>query len=202
MRTSIYGVHPGIAMVQRAIADLPARTGRSLEEWIALIKKQGPRDEASRRQWLQKTHELGTNYAGWLAKAADGRGETGDPDAYLETAERCVEAMFAGAKAPMRPIYDALLTRALSIGPDVKACPGKTIVPLYRAHVFAQIKPSTRTRIDLGLALKNTRTPARLINTGGLKKGDRITHRIEVTSLADIDADLVHWLERAHDMDR
>ena len=41
---------------------------------------------------------------------------------YLETAERYVEAMFAGAKAPMRPIYDALLTRALSIGPDVKAC--------------------------------------------------------------------------------
>ena len=93
MRTSIYSVHPGIAMVQRAIADLPARTGRSLEEWIALIKKQGPRD-------------------------------------------------------------------------------------------------------------KNTRTPARLINTGGLKKGDRITHRIEVTSLADIDEDLMRWLERAHDMDR
>ena len=141
-------------------------------------------------------------HPGIAAKAADGRGETGDPDAYLDTAERCVEAMFAGAKAPMRPIYDALLTRALSVGPDVKACPGKTIVPLYRAHVFAQIKPSTRTRIDLGLALKNTRTPARLINTGGLKKGDRITHRIEVTSLADIDEDLMRWLERAHDMDR
>jgi hypothetical protein len=110
--------------------------------------------------------------------------------------------MFAGAKAPMRPIYDALLTRALSIGPDVMACPCKTIVPIYRAHVFAEIKPSTRTRIDLGLALENTKTSARLINTGGFKKGDRITHRIEVTSLADVDADLMRWLERAHEMDR
>lgn len=80
-------------------------------------------------------------HPGIAAKAADGRGETGDPDAYLKTAERCVEAI----------------------------C---------------------------------TRTPARLINTGGLKKGDRITHRIEVTSLADIDEDLMRWLERAHDMDR
>jgi hypothetical protein len=202
MRTSIYSVHPGIAMVQRAVSDLPAKTGRSLDAWIALIKKQGPKDEASRRQWLKTTHQLGTNYAGWLAKAADGQGETGDPDAYLVTAERYVEAMFAGAKAPMRPIYDALLARALSIASDVKACPCKTIVPLYRAHVFAEIKPSTRTRIDLGLALKNTKTPARLINTGGFKKGDRITHRVEVTSLADIDADLERWLQRAHEMDR
>jgi hypothetical protein len=54
MRTSIYSVHPGIAMVQRAIAELPARTGRSLDEWIALIKKQGPEDEASR----QRAHEM------------------------------------------------------------------------------------------------------------------------------------------------
>ena len=36
---------------------------------------------------------------------------------------------------------------------DVKACPCKTMVPLYREHVFAQIKPTTNSRIDLGFAL-------------------------------------------------
>ena len=75
-----------------------------------------------------------------------------------------------------------LLALGRSLGSDVKVCPCKTIVPLYRKHVFAQIKPTTRTRIDLGLALKDTKVPKRLIDTGGLAKKDRITHRIEITS--------------------
>ncbi|PYT26441.1 MAG: hypothetical protein DMG57_21500 [Acidobacteria bacterium] len=44
---------------------------------------------------------------------------------------------------------------------------------MYRNHVFAQIKPTTRTRIDFGLALKDRKTPNRLIDTGGFVKKDR-----------------------------
>ncbi len=85
---------------------------------------------------------------------------------------------------------------------DVKVCPCQTIVPLYRKHVFAQVKPTTRTRIDLGLALKDTKVPKRLIDTGGFAKKDRITHRIEITSLKDIDAEVKKWLKIAYDMDK
>jgi len=77
----------------------------------------------------------------------------------------------------------------------------KTIVPLYRTHVFAQIKPTTRTRIDRGLALRETRAPARLIDTGGFKNGDRITHRVEISAMSDIDADVMRWLKQAYAMD-
>jgi predicted GTPase len=84
----------------------------------------------------------------------------------------------------------------------VKVCPCKTMVPLYRKHVFAQIKPTTRTRIDLGLALKGTKVPKRLIDTGGLAKKDRITHRIEITSVKDIDAVVKKWLKIAYEMDK
>jgi hypothetical protein len=200
-RKSIYTVHPGVAMIQTAIAKLPEKTGRSLDEWIAVIKKNGPEGETARREWLKKTHKLGTNYAGWLAERAEGKGEDGDPEKYLEAAERYVEEMFSGAKSELRPIYDALLKFGLSAGKDVKACPCKTIVPIYRTHVIAQIKPTTRTRIDFGLALGNMKTPKRLIDTGGFKKGDRITHRIEITSKADIDDDVKRWLQRAYERD-
>src|SRR2546429_7229735 len=85
---SIYGVHPGVAMVQKAIHDLPAKTGRSLEQWIKLIKKSGPKTEKERREWLKTEQGLGTNYAGWLAERAEGKGaEIGDPHAYLKAAE-------------------------------------------------------------------------------------------------------------------
>jgi uncharacterized protein DUF5655 len=127
--------------------------------------------------------------------------EYASPAAYLATAERYVEQMFSGPKAGLRPIYDALLMLGLSIGRDTKACPCKTIVPIYRRHVIAQIKPATRTRIDFGLALGNTKTPKRLVDTGGLTKKDRITHRIEVTSIDDIDDELKRWLKKAYEMD-
>ena len=89
----------------------------------------------------------------------------------------------------------------MSLGEDVRACPCQTIVPLYRRHVFAQIKPATNTRIDLGLSLKDTPAPERLIDTGGLAKKDRITHKIAITSLADIDSEVKHWLRYAYDLD-
>ena len=198
---SIYGVHPGVAMVQKAIQDLPARTGRSLEQWIKFIKKSGPKTEKERREWLKTEHGLGTNYAGWLAERAEGKGEDGDPEAYLRAAEGYVEKMFAGPKESLRPIYEALLKLGLSIGKDVRACPCQTIVPLYRKHVFAQIKPTTQTRIDLGFALKDMKATGRLIDTGGFAKKDRITHRIAITSLADIDDEVKRWLGHAYELD-
>jgi len=199
---SIYGVHPGVAMVQKAINDLPAKTGRSLDQWLSFIKKSGPKTEKERREWLKKEHGLGTNYAWWLAERAEGKGgEDGDPKAYLRAAEGYVEKMFAGPRESLRPIYNALLQLGLKLGKDVKACPCQTIVPLYREHVFAQLKPTTQTRIDLGLALGSMKGGGRLIDTGGFAKKDRITHRIPITSIAEIDDEVKHWLRVAYEMD-
>src|SRR4029077_1504820 len=112
-----------------------------------------------------------------------------DPAAYLRNAPQWVEAMYTGPKAALRPIHDALIKLGQSLGSDVKVCPCQTIIPLYRNHVIAQIKPTTNTRIDFGLSLKGVtkKLPKRLIDTGGLQKGDRITHRIPISSLDEID---------------
>src|SRR5262244_353333 len=124
-----------------------------------------------------------------------------DPDEYLESAERDVEEMFSGGKAHLRPLYDALLKVGLKTGKETKACPCSTIVPLYRNHVFAQIKPTTQTRIDMGFALGDMKPTGRLIDTGGFAKKDRITHRIPITSMDDIDDEVKHWLKVAYDRD-
>lgn len=199
---SIYSPHPSLALVQKWIADLKDKTGRSLDEWMRYLKKNGPKDNKERREWLKTEHGLGTNSAWWLSDRAAGIGtEEGDPDAYLKAAEGYVEKMFSGGKAGLRPIYDALLKLGLSVGKEAKACPCQTIVPLYRNHVFAQIKPTTRTRIDLGFALGDMKAKGRLIDTGGFAKKDRITHRIEITSLDDIDDEVKRWLKVAYDRD-
>ena len=200
---SIYGVHPCVSMTRKWITELKQKTGRTLDDWLKFIKKEGPPTEKERRDWLKSEHSLGANTAWWLAERSVGKGEeTADSNAYLKAAEEYVDDMFSGKKEHLRPLYDALLKLGLSIGKDVKACPCQTIVPLYRNHVFAQIKPTTQTRIDFGLALGDMKkTPKRLINTGGFEKKDRITHRFEIASLKDIDDELKRWLRVAYDRD-
>jgi hypothetical protein len=191
-------------MVQDWIANLKPKTGRSLDEWIRFVKASGPPTEKERRDWLKKEHGLGTNIAWWLAERAEGKGgEDADPDAYLKAAAGYVEAMYAGPKALLRPIHDRLIAIARKLGKEVKVCPCTTMVPLYRNHVFAEIKPSTRTRIDLGFALAKSKgkLPKRLIDTGGLEKKDRITHRIPITTLEDTDDEVERWLRVAYDLD-
>jgi len=201
---SLYGVHPGVAMVQKSMAELKETTGRSLEEWIAIVQKEGPKDEKSRFAWLKTKHKLGMNRAGWIAERAEGKGGDLDtPEVYLKSAVRYVEGQYAGPKEKLRPIFDELLRLGKSMGSDVKACPCKTIVPFYREHVFAQIKPTTNTRIDLGFALTHYKgkLPKRLIDTGGLAKKDRITHRIEITATEQVDGEVKKWLKTAYDLD-
>jgi len=200
---TIYGVHPSVTMVQKWLAELKEETGRSMEEWLVLVKKEGPKDERSRRDWLKSMHKLGTNKASWIAERAEGKGWEDTPEAYLKAAVQYVEEQYAGPKEKLRPVYEDLLRLGKSLGEDVKACPCRTIVPLYREHVFAQIKPTTNSRIDLGFALTHYKgkLPKRLIDTGGLAKKDRITHRIEITAAEQIDGEVKERLMTAYDLD-
>ncbi len=200
-----YGVPPSVAMMVRWIETLKDKTGRSLDEWTAFIEAKGPATEAARRAWLKDKVGVPTNSAWFLAARSVGQGmEEDSPEAYLRAAPRYVDEMYQGKAT--RALHDRLVALGASLGPDVRVCPCATIVPLYRHHVFAQIKPSTRARIDLGLCLaplikQGEKLPARLVDTGGFAKKDRVTHRIEVSSPADIDAGLERWLRRAYDLD-
>lgn len=205
--SSPYSVHPSIRMVVDWVDTLKEKTGRSLDEWMAFIKARGPKDEKGRREWLVKEHKLGTNSAWWLAEKATNPAKLAEdtPEGYLKIAPTYVEEQYAGKKSALRPIYERLLALGLDIGDAAIACPCKTMVPLYREHVFAQIKPTTNTRIDLGLALAampESKIPKkRITSTGGREKKDRITHRIEIASMDDIDGFVEEWLARAYELD-
>lgn len=204
-----YSLHPSVAMVEDWIGTLKDKTGRTLEEWFSEIRRNGPKSEKERREWLKSAHKLGTNTAWWLAEKCDHPDKLAEdtPAGYMKIAPVYVEEQYAGMKAALRPMYEKLLKLGLAQGKDAKACPCKTMVPLYRRHVFAQIKPATNTRIDVGFALakipesKISKSGGRLIATGGREKKDRITHRIGVSSLDEIDDLVRSWMKRAYALD-
>ena len=196
-----YKVHPAVAHAQAMVGNLAETTGRALPAWLQLLAKQKLADAKAIRQWLKEQHGLGISSCAVIADAATQGIDSLSAEAYLRAAPVYVDKLFAGPKAGLRPLYEELLGSALQLGKDVTISPCKTFVPLYRKHVFAQLKPSTRTRLDLGLALGGLKAEGRLIDTGGFAKKDRITHRIAIASAADVDAETRKWLARAYTLD-
>jgi Domain of unknown function (DUF4287) len=107
-------VHPSPAMYQSIIADMKQKTGRSMEEWIKLVAKEGPPAEKERREWLMSKHGLGRNYAWGIAERSVGKVDDGNPETYLKTAVTYVEQMFSGPKVGLRPIYDEWMRKRRS----------------------------------------------------------------------------------------
>jgi len=191
-----YSLHPVYEHAAAIARNLEAKTGRDIDEWIRLVEVEGPGTEKERVAWLKATHGLGSVQAAVVAEYAEGRGR---PEQY--DPEALVDAQYPDRKAALRPVFSRLLEIGLGLGEDVRACPCATFVPLYRSRVFAQIKPTTNSRIDLGLALGDAPFGGRLIDTGGAVKRDRITHRIALSSVEEIDAEVKEWLRDAYRRD-
>jgi len=133
--------------------------------------------------------------------AADRRSWDGDPQVYLKQAAVYVEGMFGGAKAGLQPIFEAVVAEVRKLWKDVKVCPCKTIVPFYRNRVFAQVKPATRTRVELAFALGEVPFKGRLKANPRADEKDRLKHLIELTAVKDVDATVLKWLKTAYAAD-
>ncbi len=200
-----YDLHPSVAYVQAVLANLEARTGRDLAAWVALARREAPQGANGTVAWL-KQQGLGGTQAGLVARRVDARpGHAFDdsPEGYLAAAADYVKAQYNGRRAAFRPLFERLVNLARSLGPDVKVCPCETLVPFYRVHIFAEVKPLA-SRLDLGLALGDPAKVAdpagHLKDTGGFRKKDRITHRLELTTEGDLDR-ARPWLARAYARD-
>lgn len=201
MKHPIYAVHPAVAYQQSIVQNLTAKTGKSLTDWVELAEKHDP-DPKVQMTFL-RSEGLGGTTARIVLQASKGGHQLEDESAYLHSAPKLVEAMYSGKKQDLIPLYSAII-RWTENHKDIRICPCKTMVPLYRNHVFAEIKPATMKRIDLGLALKGCQRPlsSRLIDTGGLQKKDRITHRFALTEMGKIDDEVFSWLEEAYNLDQ
>src|SRR5690242_3255618 len=97
-------------------ASLAERTGKTLDEWVALVQASGidPLDQNAVRRWLRTEHGVPQNSQWAIADAAARAAGWVRPS----TAEY-VDSQYRGAKAALRPIYDALAGAILRLGEDV-----------------------------------------------------------------------------------
>jgi hypothetical protein len=180
-------------MIEALTRNLPAKTGRTFDQWVTLAKKKGPKDRKALTGWLKTEHGLGTVTAHFISGDAVGQGVA---DAYADEG-KLIDAMYSGDRAPLRPVYDKLAEAAQLAGKDVVLTVCKTYVGLRRARQFGMIKPATRGRVFLGLALPGIQPEGRLVPAGSIGN-DRMTHRIEITGLKEVDGEVKRWLKTAY----
>ena len=175
------------------IAGLKEKTGKSLDEWLPILRSSGLAKHKEFVTLLKTKHGLTHGYANMIALQALGSdSHTATDDSSL------VDAQYAGAKAALRPIYDAVLAAVKKFGKDVEVSPKKAYVSLRRARQFAIVQPSTSTRVDVGLILPKTEPKGRLEASGSFNA--MMTHRIRIAKPTEVDKELLNWLRAAYDL--
>jgi hypothetical protein len=174
------------------IATLPEKTGKSLEEWLAVLRASKLSKHKEFMGLLKNEHGLTHGVANLIALRA-----TQPEDQAAGDTDALVDSQYAGAKAVLRPIYDAVLAAVHKFGKDVEVSPKKAYVSLRRGKQFAILQPSTASRLDVGINLKETEPAGRLEASGSFNA--MVSHRVRVSKLAEVDAELLKWLKKAYD---
>ncbi|MEL7108039.1 MAG: DUF4287 domain-containing protein [Pseudomonadota bacterium] len=168
---------------QTMIDNLPAKTGKSLSEWQAVVAGSGASKHGEMMKLLKGEHGVSHGFANLIAQKCIGNMDQSDDD--------LVANQYKG-KESLKPIHDAIVDYVSAYGAELEIAPKKTTVSLRRKKQFALIQPSTKTRIDLGINLKGVAPEGRLEAMNGM-----CTHKIRLTDLKEFDAEAKAWLDQA-----
>jgi predicted transport protein len=176
--------------MESMIRNLQEKTGKPIEQWVGIARKAGSAKHGDIVKHL-KSEGLTHGYANLVAhhtlQSASVHADAGD----------LVESQYSGPKAALRPIYDKLMKRVSAFGNDIEVSPKKAYVSLRRKKQFAIIQPSTATRLDVGINLKDAKPTARLEKSGSFNA--MVSHRVRVEKAGEIDDELVGWLKEAYE---
>mgnify|MGYP001059735738 CR=1 FL=1 len=173
--------------LQTMIDNMPEKTGKNLEEWIRILKNESFEKHMLAVKFLKTEYGVTHGFANTIVTLSKQENEL---------PEDLVANQYIG-KESLLPIYTALISSIEKFGKDIITTPKKGSVSLIRKRQFALIKPATKTRIDLGLKLKDVEVKGRLENSGPF--GTMCTHRIQLQSISDIDDEVINWLSIAYE---
>ncbi|MEL6105281.1 MAG: DUF4287 domain-containing protein [Planctomycetota bacterium] len=178
-------------MANSMLANMNEKTGKPLEAWLVLVSKSKLSKHGEIVAHLKTEHAVTHGFANLIAHkflAVDAPAQGGD---------ELVDAQYTGAKAGLRPIYEALIEAISQFGVEAEIAPKKSYVSVRRNKQFALIQPSTKTRVDVGINLKGKKPTKRLEASGSFNS--MVSHRVRLTSPEDVDKQLIAWLPQAYE---
>lgn len=190
-----------MASVDEAVAaqvrNIEEKHGKPLAEWLAIIGQSGKTKHNDIISFLKLEHGMSHGNANRLALIARESDGTSVAKAAEASGIDPLAAMYEGKKAGLKPVHEALKALIVQFGGDIEVAPKKGYVSLRRKKQFGMIQPTTASRIDVGLILKGEPATERL--EASASASDMFTHRVRVSSAADLDDQLTGWLRQAYD---
>ena len=175
--------------VANQLRNIESRTGKSFAQLYALIEKSGLSKVGEQRKMLMEELQLGYGDANMLCIRAK---ETQTPA--LASSDP-LDAIYSGAKAPLRGLHETLIAAIDKFGPYEKA-PKKAYVSLRCKKQFAMLGPATKESIELGLNSKTLKPSPRL---KAMPAGGMCQFTIRITNAKEINAELLAWVREAYD---
>jgi len=173
------------------IENLHKNSGKTLEQWIAIVTKEKLEKHGEIVRFLKENHKLTHGYANLVAHKTKGS-DAGS----VENTSDLIEKQYIG-KEHLKPIYEKLLGEIQNFGGDIEIAPKNAYVSMRRKKQFAILQPATKTRFEIGINLKGQEPKGKLeaINTPNAM----CSHRINVTDTKEIDTEIIGWLKQAYD---
>jgi predicted transport protein len=184
--------------LESQIRNIEEKYGKSLSEWIALVRESGLTKHSDIVAMLKSQYGMTHGSAHRIALKARETDAASIVQAAKASGTDPVADLYTGKKAGLKPLHDALMTAITAFGHDVELAPKKGYISLRRKKQFAMIQPTTATRLDVGIILKDVPTTERLESAAGFNA--LFTHRVRVNSINDIDEQLTTWLKQAYDL--
>lgn len=175
---------------QKMIENLPEKTGRSLQEWLPLCRESKISKHGELVTWLKSEHAVTHGFANLIAQKTLTK-------AIASEGIDLIAVQYSGDKAKLQPIYDAIVQVLKANTSDIEIAPKKAYVSLRRKKQFALIQASTKSRVDVGINLKDVPATERLEKSASFSA--MVSHRVRVTSADEVDAELISWLLKAWD---
>lgn len=176
---------------QEFIQTAKEKTGKTLEQWLPVVKASGLSKTMEITNWLKAEHKLNHLQASLLTGLYLNNGK---PVYQNETS--LLENQFIKCEAK-RPLFDAVSEKILSLFPDTQLIPKKTYLSYTATREFAaiNIKPKElRIGMDLG-DMPFTEDVQKSKLTGPMP---RISHMVIITDLKQFDKKLIEHLQSSY----
>ncbi len=111
---------------QEFIQTAKEKTGKTLEQWLPVVKASGLTKQMEITNWLKTEHKLNHLQASLLAGLYLNNGKP-----VYQNESNLLDNQFVKCEA-MRPLYDAVSEKILSLFPDTQLIPKKT----YLSYIY------------------------------------------------------------------
>lgn len=176
------------------IANIEAKSGKSLAELGKVVRASKLTKHAELRTMLMEKFGLGHGQANTVVHLVLKSDGASAATAAGKSADDVLDDIYAGKKAALRPVHDAVLAELAKLG-EYEAAPKKDYISYRRKKQFLMVGPKTMTAVELGFGAKSLPAHARLKE---MPPNSMCRYTTRVGSPAEIDATVRSWIAASY----